>query len=908
VDSRLPQPLQRLLQPKQIAIFEACLIGFISALAAVLLKHGVEILGDWRLRVAHSYPVWLLFPLIGLGGGWLSGLLIARLAPEAAGSGIPQVKAVLAYVPIDLNARVAIVKLISTLLSLGAGLTLGRQGPTVQIGAAIAAQLSRWVPTSPDHRRQLIAAGAAAGLAAGFNAPIAGVLFVVEELLHDVSGLTLGTAILASFVGGVVSRLLGGETIDLGLKLVEADTHFSALAIPVFMLIGILAGLLGALFCRGALVSLSLNRRLGLGLPGRVGLAGLLSGVIVVLLPTTLQDNASLQAVWVTSELSWQLVALVFVSKFILTLIACGSGAPGGLFAPSLILGSALGYLVSYTAQWLQMVLPLPWAIQTGTGFSITCALVGMGAFFSAVTRGPITAIVIVFEMTTDFNLVLPLMIGAVVAYLVGESLFSGSIYHHILAWNGMKLSQFTAIDQRLSGLTAATIMQHRVETLSSTMSLDELKQAFSRSHHRGFPIVDAGRLMGIVTQTDLVKISVQQLPGDLPLSKIMTPRPITVEATAPLSQVLHLLNHHKISRLPVTEGRKLVGIITRADIIRAESDKLTHTTGEAGPKPEPSYVVYQTRAPATGQGRLLVPIANPKTAANLLQLAAAIARDRNYELECLQVIPIARHHSPSETTVSTAISRRLLKHATRLGQTWQIPVHTQVRVTHDIAHAILETLKERHIDLVLMGWKGTTDTPGRIFGSVVDTIIRQASCDVVLVKFGAGHTGTHQTGDYHDATNPPSHQATDRPVDRLDPASDLARHRFDRWLIPTAGGPNSRRAMRLMPGLVALSQRAEIQLCQVCAPDTDLPNLTPLEEARAYLNRHLSVSVTVVSVCARSVADAVIDLAQKDQCDVIVLGATREGLLQQVIQGNIPEEIARRCSCTVILVRGAID
>jgi chloride channel protein, CIC family len=365
-----------------------------------------------------------------------------------------------------------------------------------------------------------------------------------------------------------------------------------------------------------------------------VGLAGLVSGVIVALLPTVLQNNANLQAVWVTSELSWQLLALVFVSKFGLTLIACGASAPGGLFAPSLILGSALGYLVSYAVQGAEGIVTLPFVIGTGQGFSITCALVGMGAFFSALTRGPITAIVIVFEMTTDFNLVLPLMIGSVVAYLVAESLFSGSIYKHLLAWSGIQLPQQTGIDQRLTGLTAAAIMQRRVETLSSEMSLDELRQAFSRSHHRGFPVLDDGRLVGIVTQTDLTKVQAQPLAGSAPLSKIMSPRPVTVESTAPLSQVLHLLNLHKISRLPVVEGRKLVGIITRADIIRAEADKLTSTTGDAGPQPEPSYVVYQTRAPAIGQGRLLVPIANPKTAAALLEMAAAIARDRNYELE----------------------------------------------------------------------------------------------------------------------------------------------------------------------------------------------------------------------------------------------------------------------------------
>ena len=188
------------LRPKRVAIFEACLIGLVCGLAGVSLKLGVGWLGSWRLSAALIVPAWLLLPSVGLIGGLLTGLLVERLAPETAGSGIPHVKAALAGVGLPLNFRVAIVKLIGTILAVGSGLTLGRQGPTVQIGASLAAWISNGIPTSPEYRRQLIACGAAAGLAAGFNAPIAGVLFVVEELLHDVSGLTLGTAIISSFI------------------------------------------------------------------------------------------------------------------------------------------------------------------------------------------------------------------------------------------------------------------------------------------------------------------------------------------------------------------------------------------------------------------------------------------------------------------------------------------------------------------------------------------------------------------------------------------------------------------------------------------------------------------------------------------------------------------------------------
>ncbi len=186
-----------------------------------------------------TWPAYLVLPGIGLLGGILAGWLVERFAPEASGSGMSEVKAVLARVPMPLNLRIALVKLVSATLVLGSGMPLGREGPTVQIGAALANQLSNWVPTSPEHRRQLIAAGAGAGLAAAFNAPIAGVLFVVEELLQDVSGITLGTAILASFIASVISRLYGSHSLDLNhLDLGFSHTTFFAQEIPFYLILG----------------------------------------------------------------------------------------------------------------------------------------------------------------------------------------------------------------------------------------------------------------------------------------------------------------------------------------------------------------------------------------------------------------------------------------------------------------------------------------------------------------------------------------------------------------------------------------------------------------------------------------------------------------------------------------------
>ncbi|CAD5972436.1 chloride channel protein [Planktothrix agardhii 1806] len=874
--------------PKRFAIIEAGLIGLVSGLAAFILKEGAGWLGSLRISTSlnSAIPAWILLPIIGLIGGLLTGFLVERLAPETAGSGIPQVKAALAGEPISLDFRVAFAKLIGTMFTMGSGLTLGRQGPTVQIGAALAAWISRWVPTSPNYRRQLIACGAAAGLAAGFNAPIAGVLFVVEELLHDVSGITLGPAIIASFIGAVVSRLLGGQEFsDSATKTIILETVHDRLLyareIPLFILLGILAGVLGAIFSRSIISVSKFNRRvLRWGLPQRMAVAGLLSGLVVSLLPLSFRNNTGIRQLILSGELSWETSALVFTAHFILTIIAASSGAPGGLFAPSLVLGSALGHLVGTWESELMLGIDQP----------MVFAFAGMGAFFCAVARTPMTAVVIVFEITTDFGLVLPLMISSVVAYLIAEKIDPESLYDQLLKLSGIELKSDHPIDGALENLRAANVMQRNVETLAGNLTLEQVIEAFAKSPHRGFPVVENGKLVGIITQTDLAQISNRQLPNHTPINQLMTTQPITVNPDDNLTHVLYLLGHYKLSRLPVIEHHHLVGIITRSDIIRAELGQINGEKTQVGRHYESSYIAYQTRGPQTGNGRLLVSLYNPQTAPALLKVAVAIAQERNYELECITVITIPYSKSPSETLVRLTKSRRLLQQAERLGQNSKISVHTQIRVAHDVAQAILETTQEEHIDLLLMGWHGDISAPDRIFGNVMDAVIRLVPCQVMLIKWGQNQTP-------HDPQTNTNSDPNTCPV--------LAWHR---WLVPVRDTLANSVSVQLLPALIKLSFSPKICLFRVVKTLISTEEIKDFNQDSENLSHRLNTEVIFSNVCSNSVSEAVIDLADKDQCDVIVLGASREGMLRQVIQGNIPEAIAKNCQCTVILVRPAIE
>ncbi|WP_029681583.1 chloride channel protein [Picosynechococcus sp. NKBG15041c] len=853
-------------------LIEACLIGVISGVSALVLKGGIGFLGSYRVALSNQYGAWLILPLFGVVCGGLAGYLLDKFSPEAQGGGVPQVKVALAQFPIAMDWKVALTKSIGTILVLGGGLTLGRRGPSVHIGAALAGQLSRWLPTTPNHRRQMIAAGAAAGLAAGFNTPIAGVLFVVEELMRDMSGLTLETAIVASFTGAVVSRWFGTSDLNLPKELLTAayQSNFYLVEIPWYLLLGALAGGLGALFNRGVLMVLAFNRRLHWGLGGQMAIAGGLSGMVISCLPTFFRDNAGLRDFLLTADMGWQMMAIAFIAHFFLSLIAYGSGAPGGLFAPTLVLGTALGYLVGSGAEAL-----IPEATQ------YTYALAGMGAFFTGVARVPVTAIVIVFELTTDFNLVLPLMLASVTAFIVAESIFKGSIYEYLLEASGIHLEE-QKNPRVLTNLTAAQVMQPEVETLESHLYLTDLIPILSASPHRGFPVLDRGKLVGVVTQGDLAQMAPQG--NKLTVAQVMQRRVITVSPTASLGDVLYLLNRYQISRLPVVDNGELRGIITRSDIIRAEAQELLGRNYRGGQR-TPSYCVYQTHTTDNHQRKLWVAIANPTTAEALITFAAAIAQEKNAMVYCLNVVQVSSAYPLTDAHVNTYPERHLMEKLERLGETLGISIHTQVILAYDVAGAILQEISSKDEGLIL-GWQGDRLQGGQLFGSVMEYLVKKVPCDVILVKTSHAH-----------------------PLKLQDSPAKI------RALFPIGGGPNVARAQEFVPALLRLSPEvnryalpSQICLCQVYQPQQCPQQFPLILKMKQSLRTRVGMPIIPLPIRSQNVADSLIRLIKEETYDLVILGASRESLLQQALHGNIPEAIAKGTNRTVVIIRGALE
>ena len=407
------------------ALIEIAAVGILTAAAAHVLSHSVGWLGSLRLQLSQSeHRTWLL-PLFGLLGGLLCGLIVRYVAPEITGSGIPQVKGYLRGHQIPMNLRSMIAKLVAGILALGCGLPLGREGPTVQIGASLSGMFVSLLSSGEKLKRQFVAAGAGAGLAAAFNAPLAGVIFVVEELVKEVSSSFVITAGLACFAAASMSQLLGNHSLDLSSHSDFPVCHFQFEDIPYLFILGIVCGALGSFF--NWLIILGMKWRVKVfkkNYPLSIGIAGLICGSTVALLPQSMHNIAGIKYLIIAHNPTLEFACTALAISFLITIISYISGAPGGLFGPSLTIGCATGYMLGATEMG-------EWA--NASNAPDLFALAGMGAFFSAVARVPITATVIVFEITRDFNLLLPLLMTTMVAYTVGEKIYSGSLYDRLL-------------------------------------------------------------------------------------------------------------------------------------------------------------------------------------------------------------------------------------------------------------------------------------------------------------------------------------------------------------------------------------------------------------------------------------------------------------------------------------------
>ncbi len=526
-----------------------------------------------------------IYVIVPALGGLLVGPLIL-FAQEAKGHGVPEVMQALILRGGRIRARVAAAKIAASALCIGTGGSAGREGPIIQVGAAFGSSIGQILRLSDERIRTLVACGAAAGIAATFNAPIAGVAFAIEVLMCGLQMRAFGNVVIAAVSASVVSRTLIGDRFAFEVPSYSLN---SSVEILLYLILGLTAAIVGIMFMKmlnysedvfdnwkfpqlfkpavgGLLLGLlgllymnlpNLTFSLGSGAHG----SGLdipiphMYGSGFPFIQSAIQGNAPL----------WILVLLIFL-KPLATSFTLGSGNSGGVFAPSLftgaVLGGAMGHLFSY---WFP-------SIGNNTG---AFALVGMAALFSATARAPLTAMLIVFEMSNDYQMILPLMVAGVTASYFSQWLHPESIYTMKLAKRGVRFVEGRDMDI-MQGVMVSEVMKSKPVTIHKDASISEAMALFQETNILGFPVLaDDNKLCGIITLQDIHRAQSEETFSSkgLKVSDLAVEDPITVFADEPIWVAIQKMSPRDLARLPVISrdgSNRLCGIISRSDILRA--------------------------------------------------------------------------------------------------------------------------------------------------------------------------------------------------------------------------------------------------------------------------------------------------------------------------------------------------
>lgn len=539
-------------------VLQAILVGLISGLLVVLFKICInELFVFIQNSIAHFDLLHKLFifPIITTLGGLISGILVFKFAPETKGSGIPFVKMVMARMGNITRLRSIIIKFIAGVTGIGTGLSLGREGPSVQLGAGAGALVGKIFKMRGTDQSKLVAAGAGSAIGATFNAPIAGTVFVLEELTNKFSANLLFPVLVATVTAASVARHFLGNNPSFTIPYITHNLSFEG--IFVCIILGIIAGFLGVAFAKIIYKNNDFFENIN-KLPNwlKPAIAGFVIGIIGLFIPYILGSGNLSVDLLLQHKLTLTTVLLVFVAKFFITPFCFGSGAVGGIFLPMLMLGSFLGYIVASVFNIL--------GIQTDV---IVMSMIGMGAFLSAVARTPITAVVMVFEMTAGYTHILPIMLSAAIADLVAEKLNHRPIYASLIV-NQVKSPEA----KHLSKLFVRDFMQRDVVCFENGISLKEAQEKMKSFNHKTYPVKTShNKLLGLITKADIEDAIFQGVDEVVEINRLMNPSPITIEQNENLYIAYFRLHSNNAKCLVVVDkNNRIKGIITRTDINKA--------------------------------------------------------------------------------------------------------------------------------------------------------------------------------------------------------------------------------------------------------------------------------------------------------------------------------------------------
>ena len=552
----------------------ATLVGLAAGFGAIGFRYLIGFIQEVaygqgaNLIVLAPLTPWYLRIWIPALGGLAVGPLVYFLAREAKGHGVPEVMEAVALRSGIIRKRIVVVKSLASAISIGTGGSVGREGPIVQIGSAIGSSMGQVLRISEDRIRTLVGCGAAAGIASTFNAPVAGSMFALEIILGDFGLATFSPIVISSVVATAISRHFLG---DFPAFLVPTYQLVSAWELPLYVVLGFFSALVAVTFT--TVIYRTEDFFDNLKFPGylKAFLGGLILGFMGLRFPHVLGVGYAAIDMALMQQLAWWVLLLLVGLKILATSVTIGSGGSGGIFAPSLFMGAmAGGFFGNVVHHFFPGVTASPGAY----------SIVGMGAVVSGTTHGPLSAILILFEMTGDYKIILPLMIACIISSLASGQLLKDSIYTLKLARRGVNIRAGKEVNI-LKSIPVRDVMNPKVETIPEHIPLRELAEKVSKSKYKSFPVVDQeGQLTGIVTHYDYRDVIFDENLRDLVVVKeVATPKVVTVSIDENLYDAMEKITSKDFSLLPVIsdrEPRQLLGVLTRRDIISAYNRAIT--------------------------------------------------------------------------------------------------------------------------------------------------------------------------------------------------------------------------------------------------------------------------------------------------------------------------------------------
>ena len=554
------------LQETQVLLISGLLVGMGAGVGAIVFRELIsactffffQVLGPWLAHLFGGASV-VVLPAIG---GLIFGPLIYFFAREAKGHGVPEVMLAVAQKGGRIRPIVAAVKSLASAICIGSGGSVGREGPIVQIGSALGSSFGQLFRMSEARIKLLVACGAAGGIAATFNAPIAGVFFALEIILGEFSTRSFGVVVIASVTASVIGRFAFGNVPAFPLPSYQL-LHVTEF--PLYALLGILGAGAGTGFTR--ILYWFEDRFDAIRVPEYLKPipGGLLLGLLGFFLPQIFGVGYPAMSTALSGHYTLVLLVLLVVAKILAVSLTIGSGGSGGVFAPSLFIGAMLGQAYGTVLQGL-----FPTVVTHPGNYG----LVGMAAVFAGAARAPITAVIILFELTGDYSVILPLMAAVVISTVVSELMTKETIYTLKLRRRGIDLRTDKG-DELMHQIRAEQAMTTNLMLLPHTLTVAEAVKKLKQTHQWTVLVIDeAGALVGTLVASEIEEAALSER-GEEPLSALISAPAVSICADEPLSEAMRRMGVHDQKILPVLargDGRHPLGLLSRDNIFQAYS------------------------------------------------------------------------------------------------------------------------------------------------------------------------------------------------------------------------------------------------------------------------------------------------------------------------------------------------